>query len=30
MYNLTRFPTGSEMFRVKEETNVGSYKALKK
>jgi len=30
MYNLTRFPTGSEIFRVKEETNVGSYKALKK
>jgi len=30
MYNLTEFPTGSEMFRVKEETNVGSYKALKK
>jgi hypothetical protein len=30
LYDLTRFPTGSEMFRVKEETNVGSYKALKK
>lgn len=30
MYNLTAFPKGSEMFRVKEETNVGSYKALKK
>lgn len=30
MYNLIQFPGGSEMFRVKEETNVGSYKALKK
>ena len=30
MYNLIQFPSGSEMFRVKEETNVGSYKALKK
>mgnify|MGYP000182448741 CR=1 FL=1 len=30
LYDLTRFPSGSEMFRVKEETNVGSYKALKK
>lgn len=30
MYNLTEFPSGSGMFRVQEETNVGSYKALKK
>lgn len=30
LYNLTEFPSGSEMFRVMEETNVGSYKALKK
>ncbi len=30
MYNLIDFPSGSKMFRVKEETNVGSYKALKK
>lgn len=30
MYNLIDFPSGSKMFRVQEETNVGSYKALKK
>ncbi len=30
MYNITEFPSGSGMFRVQEETNVGSYKALKK
>ena len=30
LYNLTEFPSGSELFRVIEETNVGSYKALKK
>ena len=30
MYNLIQFPGGSKMFRVQEETNVGSYKALKK
>ncbi len=30
MYNLIELPGGSEMFRVQEETNVGSYKALKK
>jgi len=30
MHNITEFPSGSSMFRVQEETNVGSYKALKK
>jgi len=29
MYNITEFPSGSSMFRIQEETNVGSYKALK-
>lgn len=30
MYHLTKLPSGAEMFRVQEESNVGSYKALKK
>ena len=30
MYNISEFKTGTNMFRVQEETNVGSYKALKK
>ncbi len=30
MYNLSEFSNANGMFRVQEETNVGSYKALKK
>jgi len=30
MYNISEFKNGTNMFRVQEETNVGSYKALKK
>ena len=30
MYNISEFKTGTNMFRVQEENNVGSFKALKK
>jgi hypothetical protein len=30
MYNISEFKSGTNIFRVQEENNVGSFKALKK